>query len=107
MEEAVSGDQKRPDKKGVFGEVFSEIQLRAFFDTEPVGNNNKDFAILLRAYRSLPVEAFEDFIPLFIEGGFNLKALNAKNETFLDYIKPNQSQQSYVVILERHLAALA
>ena len=104
MEEEVSGGQQRPDKKGIFGELFTEAQLLALLETQPFGLYSREFAILLRAYRNLPVEAFEAFIPLYLQKGLDLNAQSPDGLTFFEYIQTNASQRLYSDILNRYIS---
>jgi hypothetical protein len=104
VEEEVSGGQQRPDKKGVFGEVFTEAQLLALLETQSFGLYGRDFAILLRAYRNLPVDAFEAFIPMYLQQGFDINAKSPDGLTFFEYIQTNTSQHHYSDILNRYIS---
>ncbi len=95
----------KKDKEKVIGETFSTEKLSEFLELKPFGGddsrNEEDFHILLKAYRGLPEEGFERFLPLYQKAGRNINATSPLNETFLDYISDNQNQQSYVEIMKK------
>lgn len=90
---------QRPDKKEVLGETFTDEKLKLFFDYKPYDNTAEDFHILLKAYRGLPVEAFERFLELFIAAGRNPQAKNTEGLSFLETIQPHNQQQVYAKVL--------
>jgi len=91
---------QRPDKKEVLGETFTDEKLKLFFDYKPYDNTAEDFHILLKAYRGLPVEAFERFLELFIAAGKNLQTKNTDGLSFLETIQGHNRQQAYAKVLQ-------
>ena len=90
----------KKDKEKVIGEAFSEEKLALFLQFKPYDESDADFHILLKAYRGLPEEGFEQFLQLFKRHGRNINAQNHQNETFLDYISNNLNQQRYVLLMK-------
>ncbi len=93
--------QPRPDKKEVVGESFTDEKLKLFFDCKPYDNTSEDFHILLKAYRGLPVEAFQRFVELFIAEGKSLQAKNTQGLSFLETIQAHSQQQAYAEVLRQ------
>ena len=75
---------QRPDKKEVLGETFTDEKLKLFFQYTPYDNTSEDFHILEKAYRGLPIEAFERFLELFLAEGKDLRSKNNKGFSFLE-----------------------
>ncbi len=92
---------QRPDKKEVLGETFTDEKLALFFDCKPYDDTPADFHILVKAYRGLPVDAFERFIELFISAGKNLQVKNQQGLSFLEIIQTHDHQQMYVDVLKK------
>lgn len=90
----------KKDKQKVIGEELDELKVRRFLDMEPADEENADFHVLTKAYRGLPAEAFERFMAIYLEAGRTLNPTNQQGVSFLDSIRPHQSQQAYVAILE-------
>ena len=57
----------RKDKKKVVDEVWTPERVRSFLSLEPPAGVDADFHRLRRAYQSMKVEDFEDFIDMFVE----------------------------------------
>ncbi len=92
--------KEKKDKKKVLGETFTEDMLEAYASYEPKSSTQKDFDILLRAYRGLPEEAFSRFLKLFKQKGLNIDAENNEGVRFIEVIKEFPSFSNYVKILE-------
>jgi hypothetical protein len=98
LEKTQQPHQKK-DKKEIVGEIFSEDQLRSLLVVSPYDAGDVDFYILERAYRKLPIEAFDAFLSIFIQEGHSLDAKNAQGETLLNQLEKHPTQQNYRMLL--------
>lgn len=98
----MSNSPAKKDKQKVIGEGFEQEKLEFFLNQQPIEGENKDFYILLRAYRGLPIDAFSDFLELCSNNQINIQAKSKTGETILDICKENQAHQGYTEILEKY-----
>lgn len=102
MTEEVTSPKK--DKAKVTNEVFSIEMLNTFLRAPASCEDEPDFRRLLFAYRGMPVEAFADYLELFVEAGYDLQAKDHCGRTFLEYISRFKAQNEYSHVLEKRLA---
>lgn len=92
----------KKDKQKVIGEGFDQDKLSPFLNQSPIDGENKDFYILLRAYRGLPLEAFKDFLALCKDNQIDIQAKSQAGKTILDICKENTAHQGYTEILQSY-----
>lgn len=102
MTEEVKTQKK--DKQKVTEEVFTLDMLKHFLKDPVPSEDSQDFRRLLFAYRGMPVEAFEQYLSLYIENGFDLKAKDSQGRTFLEYIDNFAAQRAYADLLRAQLS---
>lgn len=90
---------ERKDKKKVVGEAMTDEQVLAFLHGEPEAGVDRDFHLLLRAYRSLREEDFARFIKAFRDEGGNTEARDPHGRTLAEIISEHGKSQGYL----RHL----
>lgn len=95
----------KKDKEKVTDEVWNEQRVKDFLEIKPAEEVEADFHVLLKAYQSMRVENFAEFIEFFIAENRNLSARNPKGETVLSIIKQHRSSTKYADILISHGAS--
>ncbi len=55
----------KKDKEKVLDEVWTQERVRDFLDVKPAEDLEADFHVLLKAYQSMRLENFEEFIGFF------------------------------------------
>jgi len=94
---------EKKDKQKVLNETFTPSMLAGFLQVSPGGRDSDDFRRLLFAYRGMPVEAFEEFVELFVNKGHDLQAQDEHSRTFLEYISPFVQHAEYQNVIRRFL----
>ncbi|NPU92874.1 MAG: hypothetical protein HPY82_13285 [Gammaproteobacteria bacterium] len=89
------------DKVKVIGEDLDETKVARYLDMQPHGDENADFHVLTKAYRGLPLEAFERFLQQFSDQGRDINARDAKGRTLLQLAQENRSHLDYVEVLKK------
>ncbi len=89
------------DKEKVIGEDLDTAKIARFLEMEPYGSDSTDFHILLKAYRGLPVEAFERFLEMFKAKQRDINACDPQGRTLLQLATDNQRHPEYVVLLKK------
>ena len=92
----------RKDKKKVVDEVWTPERVRSFLTLEPPAGVDADFHRLRRAYQSMRVEDFEDFIDMFVEAGGNLSALGPEGRTLLEELRTHTHGEPFAEAMTRH-----
>lgn len=90
------------DKQKVIGEELDQTKIARFLEMKPNDEQDADFHILLRAYRGLPADAFEQFLGMFAAEGRNINAADKDGKTLLQMVQDHQRQQGYVEALQKH-----
>jgi hypothetical protein len=90
------------DKQKVIGEQLDETQVARFLEMRPLDDEDTDFHILIKAYRGLPVDAFEQFLDLFVAEGRNVNATGKDGRTLVQIASDHTSQPGYVQALQKH-----
>ncbi len=94
----------KKDKQEVVGETFDVAALQALLATPtPLSNVSRDYQLLLKAYRHLPVVAFAAFLPLYRQAGYNLNPSDAHGQPFLQMLRGNKRHLEYAQLLEEAL----
>jgi hypothetical protein len=97
------GVVKKPDKKAVIGETFSQSALEDFLSVMHVQGESKDFGRLRVAYQTMPPEAFDAFLCLVAARGLPLNPKNAKGVSFLSHLDRHPAQSIYAALLRQKL----
>ena len=92
---------ERKDKKKVIGEPMTDEQVKVFLQGEPEAGVDRDFHLLLRAYRSLRIEDFERFLAFFSDAGHNLGATDPQGRTLAEAIAHHGTAHPFVQALEQ------
>lgn len=95
----------KKDKQKVIDEVWTEARIRSFLDIAPAAGLNADFHRLLRAYQSMRLDDFAQFIGFFVEAGGNLNATNAAGQSLLAIVSEHRHGQPYAEVLKSAGAA--
>jgi hypothetical protein len=90
----------KKDKEKVLDEVWTEQRVKDFLLIQPAEDMEADFHVLLKAYQSMRLENFEEFIGFFVAEKRSLNATNPKGETVLSIIKQHPSSTDYAQALE-------
>ncbi|EAW30549.1 hypothetical protein GP2143_00382 [marine gamma proteobacterium HTCC2143] len=89
----------KKDKEKVLDEVWTQERVRDFLDVKPAEDLEADFHVLLKAYQSMRLENFEEFIGFFVADNRNLNATNPDGETILSILKQHRKSGEYASIL--------
>ncbi len=89
----------RPDKQKVVDEIWDEARIESFLDKQPMGSEDADFSILLHAYRSMRVEDFNRFLPLYVSSGRSLDVRSCSGETLASTIEPHRHAAPFLKAL--------
>ena len=90
----------KKDKQEVVGEAFEIAALQALLAAPtPLTNVSRDYQLLLKAYRHLPVVAFAAFLPLYRQAGYHLNPVDAHGQSFLQMLQGNQRHLEYAQLL--------
>ncbi len=91
----------RPDKKAIVDEVWDDARIEGFLHKPPMGDReNPDFSILLYAYRSMRVEDFARFLPLFKAAGYDLDARGRDGQTLRELLLSHRKAAPFVEVLD-------
>ena len=96
----------KKDKEKVLDEVWTEQRVKDFLDVLPAEDIEKDFHVLLKAYQSMRVENFAEFVGFFAATGRNLNARNPRGETVLAIVSQHRNSTEYADILAGHGATV-
>lgn len=99
LSSAELGVRVRKDKEKVIGEPMTDEQIAAFLQARPYAGESLEQHMLTRAYRGLRVQDFERFVALFKAQGFDLEAVDAQGQTFLQAISGHAQADAYVEVL--------
>ena len=89
----------RKDKQKVLDEVWTEERVRSFLDVRSFDDTDTDFHVLLKAYQSMRLSNFEQFVGFFKEAGRNLDAINPEGRTVLSIIRDHNKGRDYAAVL--------
>lgn len=91
----------KKDKEKVLDEVWTIDRVKDFLDVKPAEDIEADFHVLLKAYQSMRLENFEEFVELFAEQGRDINATNPKGQTALSIIEGHRISTDYAEVLKR------
>ena len=89
----------KKDKAKVLDEVWTEQRVKDFLAVQPAADVEADFHVLLKAYQSMRLENFEEFVTLFVADCRNINATNPQGETALAIIQQHKKATDYVTVL--------
>jgi hypothetical protein len=89
----------KKDKEKVLDEVWNEQRVKDFLLVQPAEDMDADFHVLLKAYQSMRLENFEEFVGFFVAEKRNLNATSPEGETVLSTIKQHRRSGDYGQIL--------
>lgn len=92
----------RKDKKKVIDEVWTPERVKSFLELQAPAGIDPDFHRLRRAYQSMRVEDFEDFVEMFVGGGGKLEARGPDGLTLLEEIRSHAHGAPFASVIERH-----
>ena len=95
----------KKDKEKVLDEVWTEQRVKDFLEVKPAEDIEADFHVLLKAYQSMRLENFEEFVGFFTADGRNINATSPKGETVLSIVKQHRASVDYANILSANGAA--
>jgi hypothetical protein len=95
----------KKDKEKVLDEVWTEQRVKDFLEVKPAEDIEADFHVLLKAYQSMRLENFEEFVGFFTADNRNINATNPKGETVLSIVKQHPSSTDYANVLSTNGAA--
>lgn len=91
---------QKKDKEKVFGGDWNEEQLQAFLHIKSHDGTDPDYLSVIRAYRYMTPETFQQFIHLFVADGHNINATNQQNQSALSVISGHTQGEKYANILK-------
>ena len=89
----------KKDKDKTLDEVWTEERVKSFLDAKPAASLDADFHILLKAYQSMRLDNFEDFVGYFVAEGRNINATNPDGQTVLSIVKQHDQSAGYAEVL--------
>ncbi|MFK7913633.1 MAG: PA4642 family protein [Pseudomonadales bacterium] len=90
----------RADKKKVVDEVWDDERIESFLSKGSMGTESDDYSILLNAYRSMRVEDFLRFLPLYSAAGHSLDAADSAGTTLLATVRTHRNSAAFAEALE-------
>lgn len=92
----------KKDKEKVIDEVWGEERIREFLDLLPPEGESADHHKLLKAYQSMRVENFADFVKFFVDAGGDLNVRDNSGKTVANIISQHRYGEPYLNIIEKH-----
>ena len=89
----------KKDKEKILDEVWTEERVKDFLSVQAPADIDPDYNVLLKAYQSMRLENFEEFVDFFVEAGRNINATNPDGETALSIIKQHSKGGDYTAVL--------
>ncbi|MBP8925637.1 MAG: PA4642 family protein [Pseudomonadales bacterium] len=90
---------QRKEKKKVVDEVWTPERVRSFVELRPPEGLDADFHRLRRAYQSMRLDDFADFIELFLAAGGRLDARGPEQQTLLEELARHRRGAEFAAIL--------
>ena len=91
---------QRKEKKKVIDEVWTPERVRSFLELRPPEGLDADFHRLRRAYQSMRLDDFADFIELFVAAGGRLDARGPEQQTLLEELERHRHGAEFAAILK-------
>ena len=92
----------RKDKKKVVDEVWTPERVHSFLGLLPPEGINADFHRLSRAYQSMRVEDFADFVGMFVAAGGRLDARGPQGLTLREEASRHRHGAEFARVLQDH-----
>ena len=92
----------KKDKEKILDEVWNEERVKDFLNVQTIGDIEADFHVLFKAYQSMRLENFEEFVGFFVADNRDVNATNPKGQTALSIIKQHRNSTAYADILIKH-----
>lgn len=86
-------------QRAVRDEFWTDERVHGFLSILPPEGVPADYHILLKAYRGMLPDAFERFVPFFIEAGHDINVKLEDGSTFLDHVSRHRKSAAYAQIL--------
>lgn len=90
----------KKDKEKVLDEVWTQERVKDFLNVKPAEDVEADFHVLLKAYQSMRLENFEEFVGFFVAEGRNINAKGPDGLTVLAIISEHRISTEYANILK-------
>ena len=87
-------------QRAVRDEFWTDERVHGFLSILPPEGVPADYHVLLKAYRGMLPDAFERFVPFFIEAGHDINVKLQDGSTFLDHVSRHRKSAAYAEILE-------
>lgn len=87
-------------QRAVRDEFWTDERVHGFLSILPPEGVPADYHILLKAYRGMLPDAFERFVPFFIEAGHDINVQLEDGSNFLDHVSAHRKSAAYATILE-------
>ncbi len=92
----------RPDKKAIVDEVWDDARIAGFLHKPPMGDGESpDFSILLNAYRSMRVEDFARFLPVYKAAGKSVDSPNKHGQSLSEHIAPQRKAAPFIEVINQ------
>ncbi len=93
----------RPDKKAIVDEVWDDKRIEGFLHKPPMGDGESaDFSILLNAYRSMRVEDFARFLPVYKAAGKSVDAPSKHGQSLAEHLAPQRKAVPFIEVINQH-----
>ncbi|WP_281646813.1 PA4642 family protein [Parendozoicomonas sp. Alg238-R29] len=89
----------KKDKQKVIGEELSDDRIRKLLNLEGEEGINRDYFILMRAYRALRSHDFARFITFFKEAGFDTNAKGPDGLSLQEEMKGHTQAERYLQVM--------
>ncbi|MEE8057655.1 MAG: PA4642 family protein [Pseudomonadales bacterium] len=89
----------KKDKEKILDEVWTIQRVKDFLEIKPAEDIEADFHVLLKAYQSMRLENFNEFIDFFVAEGRNINSTNPKGKTVLSIVKQHRNSGDYAAAL--------
>ena len=93
----------KKDKQRVESEQWDDAHFEAFFTLKSHDGSEQDFVILEKAYRSMPITLFEQFLDMFVTRHHNLQAKNKAGQTMAEIIARHAQSGEYLQAIEQRI----
>lgn len=90
----------KKDKEKVLDEVWTQERVKDFLNVKPAEEVEADFHVLLKAYQSMRLENFEEFVGFFVADGRDINAKGPDGNTVLSIISEHRNSTDYAEILK-------
>ncbi|MBT4521804.1 MAG: hypothetical protein HOC23_17535 [Halieaceae bacterium] len=90
----------KKDKQKVLDDVWTEAHIKSFLAIKPHDGTNEDFHMLLKAYQSMRVDDFEQFVVFFGDQNRSINATGLDGRSVLQIINEHRHGAEYASILK-------